>query len=497
MRKYPKNVSHWIDGKELPSKSGLFIEKVNPADGVVLGQVASGKKEDVAEAVNKASEKFIEWNGTSIIERADILRKAALSIIERKEEIAEVVHLETGKSMKEALAEVNGAIELGFFMAGEGRRFYGKTTSSAMENRMAYTIRQPVGVCALIVPFNTPIANVVWKAFPALLCGNAVVLKAASDTPYTPIWFAKILKEAGLPAGVFNVVQGRGEEVGCTLVEDSRIDLISFTGSTETGRYIQSTAGSRLVKISLELGGKNPLIVCDDADLEEAVNFAVLSAFSNAGQRCSSGSRIIVFEKVYEKFKKLFLDKTKKLNVGSSDNDDLGPVINQRQLNNILDCLEEIEKKKEPRLLYGGYRLTSKEYKDGYYLSPTILETKKFNGLNHQTIDTLYDQTELFGPVTCLYKVKDLKAAIELTNNSPYGLTAAIHSRSHDRIQYFIQHARMGVISVNGPTYGSEPHLPFGGLRSSGSGWREPGTEALDFYSEWKTIYIKHDPSKI
>jgi aldehyde dehydrogenase (NAD+) len=496
MNRYPKKIYHWIDGKEVPSRSGHFIDKVNPADGEVLTQVTGGNKEDVKEAVNKASEKFAQWSETSVIERADILRRATLLMQERKEEIAGIVHLETGKSVKDALAEVNGAIELGFFMAGEGTPFYGKTTTSAMENRMAMTIRQPVGVCALIVPFNTPIANVAWKSFPSLLCGNTVVLKAASDAPYTPVWFAKILKEAGLPAGVFNVVQGTGEEVGQPLIENERIDLISFTGSTETGKYIQKVAGSRLVKISLEMGGKNALVVCDDASLEDAVNWAILSAFSNAGQRCSAGSRIIVFEKVYEKFKKLFLDKTKKLRVGSSDSDDLGPVINQRQLNNILHCLEEI-KNKERKLLYGGYRLTSKQYSDGYYMLPTVLEAGKYDDSNYRTIDSLYDQTEIFGPVTCLYMVKDLKEAITLTNNSPYGLTAAIHSKSHNRIQYFIHHTRVGVMSVNGPTYGSEPHLPFGGLRNSGTGWREPGTEVLDFYSEWKTVYVRYEPSNI
>lgn len=489
MNNYPKKVFHWINGKEAESERSKYIEKISPADGKVLSLVTCGNQEDVEKAVNIAEGKFTKWSETSVIERADILRKTTLLMQERKEEIAEIVHLETGKSVKDALGEVSGAIELGFFYAGEGRRYYGKVTTSAMPNRTAMVIRQPVGVCALIVPFNTPIANVAWKAFPALLCGNTVVMKAASDTPYTPVWFAKILKEAGLPSGVFNVIQGTGKEVGKALVEDERVDLISFTGSVETGRYIQKTAGLRLTKISLELGGKNPFVVCDDADLEVAANLAVLSAFSNAGQRCASGSRLYIFDKVYQEFKKIFLQKTRMLKVGSSNQNDLGPVINEKQLNNILDAIEKQTGNNKIRLLTGGYRLSDINHGDGYFIAPTVLEsvTEKPN----------YDQEELFGPVTCLYKIKDLKEAIKLTNNSTYGLTAAVHSKSHDRIQYFIQNVRVGVVSVNGPTYGSEPHMPFGGLRNSGNGWREPGTEALDFYSELKTVYVKYDPEKI
>lgn len=493
---YPKKVLHFINNKEIENSSS-FINKINPANGEILTEVIKGNKKDVDLAVAEAQESFNSWSNTSVIERANLLRKATILMQEKKKEIAEIVHLETGKSMKDAMGEAEGAIELGFFMAGEGRRFYGKTTTSSMPDRMAMTLRQPVGVCALIVPFNTPIANVAWKAYPALLCGNTVVLKAAKDTPYTPIWFAKILKEAGSPGGVFNVIQGLGEEAGQALIGDERIDLISFTGSCETGRSIQKAVGGRFVKISLELGGKNPFIVCDDADLKVASDFAVLSAFSNAGQRCSSGSRIIVFEKVYDEFKKMFLDKTKKLKVGSSDNNDLGPVISQRQLNNILNCLKNTLEKKEAKLLEGGYRVTHGKYKNGYFITPTVLEYINSDKSINRSETALYDQVEIFGPVTCLYKVKDLKEAIELTNNSPYGLTSAIHTKNIHRIQEFINRARVGVVSVNGPTYGSEPHMPFGGLRNSGTGWREPGTEALDFYSEWKTVYIKHEPSNI
>lgn len=493
--KYPKNIYHWINNKETVSSSKNSFAKISPIDGKNIAQVTRGNSKDVKLAVTIAAANFDKWRNTSIMNRAEILRNVAILIKEKEEEIAEIVHLETGKSKKDALNEVNGAIELGFFMAGEGRRFYGKTTTSAMPNRWAYTIRQPIGVTSLIVPFNTPIANVAWKTFPALLCGNTVVLKASKDTPYTPIWFAKILKEAGLPSGVFNVIQGFGEEVGKILVENENIDLISFTGSCETGEYIQKAAASRFAKVSLELGGKNPFIVCDDADLEVAAEFGVLSAFSNAGQRCASGSRIIVFDKVYEKFKNLFIKKTKKLKVGSQDTDDLGPVINERQLNNILDTVKRATAKNSLKLLTGGYRLKD-NHKNGYYIAPTLLEAKYTDEPNHRSRN-IYHDVELFGPVTCLYIVKNFNDALELANDSQYGLTAAIHTSNMHRIQEFINQIKVGVVSINGPSYGSEPHMPFGGLKKSGNGFREPGTEALDVYSEWKTVYIKHDPSRV
>lgn len=486
--KYPNFVSHFINNQEIESSSQEIFDKITPGNGKKIATVTRGNHNDVKNAVTLAQQCFLSWSNTNIIDRSNILRKAAILMQKKLEEIAEIVHLETGKSMKDANSEVNGAIELGFFYASEGRRFYGKVTTSAIPHRQAMIIREPVGVAALIVPANTPIANVAWKVFPALLCGNTIVLKASKDTPYTAVWFATILKDAGLPSGVFNVLQGFGEEVGNALVEDSRIQLISFTGSVETGSGIAEKAGPRFAKISLELGGKNPFVVCDDADLESAANFAVLSAFSNAGQRCASGSRIIVFEKVYDTFKKLLLEKTKKLKVGISDIDDLGPVINELQMKKILTAVEKA-KKEGAKVLIGGNRLTDTVHKNGYYILPTILEDV--------SPDADISSSELFGPVTALYKVKDFNDAISVANNSPYGLTAAIHTSNIHRIQEFIRRVQAGVVSINGPTYGSEPHLPFGGVKQSGNGTRESGTEALDFYSNLKMVYIKHDPKLV
>jgi alpha-ketoglutaric semialdehyde dehydrogenase len=465
------------------------MEKKNPGTGEILTMVAKGGKTELDIAIKHAKKAFEIWSNWSVVNRAEILRKASILIQEKKQEITEIVHLETGKSRKDASSETNGVIELGFFMAGEGRRYYGQTTSSAVENRSAMTIRQPVGICGLIVPFNTPIANVAWKSFPALLCGNAVIIKASKDTPYTPIWFAKILMQAGLPRGIFSVLQGNGEELGREIVNNHNIDLISFTGSGETGKSIQQNAGSRLAKVSLELGGKNALVVCEDADLDEAVTQVVLSAFSNAGQRCAAGSRIIVFAPIYEKFKKLLLRKISKLKIGSDDSDDFGPVINEIQLLKIQNEIIRSVTNENVKILSGGYRLKDQKHHKGYFFSPTLLENVNPN--------SELSKEELFGPVTALYKVKDFNEAVEIVNNSPYGLTAAIHTKNFHRVQEFINKVKCGVISINGATYGSEPHLPFGGLKSSGNGFREPGTQALDVYSEWKTVYLKYDPKKV
>ena len=487
--RYPAEVLHWIgDGERASAARGVF-EKKNPANGSTLGKVARGQAEDAALCIETAQNTLEAWMRTPLVARGEIIRKAAIALLERKDEIAGIVALETGKSVKDALGEVGAAAEMGFFIAGEARRFYGRTTSSAMPHRTAMTVRQPIGVSALIIAANTPIANVAWKVFPALLCGNTAILKASEDTPYTASWSARLLADVGLPAGVLSVLHGYGEEAGAPLVEDARVRLVSFTGSVPVGRYIQRTAGGRLAKVCLELGGKNPLVVCDDADLEAAAQQAMLSAFSNAGQRCASGSRILVFASVYDAFRALLLQKTRALKLGPRDEDDFGPVINESQLNGIVAAVQRAVKEQGVTLLCGGQRLEDPEHAGGYYMAPTVLE--------NASPDAAISRDELFGPVTCLYRVNDFEHALQLANDTPFGLTAAIHTRSIHRAEAFRERCRAGVISINGPTYGSEPHMPFGGLRDSGNGFREAGTEVLDVYSDWKSVYVKHDPGQL
>lgn len=479
-------VNNWIGGRE--QHTSAFFEKLDPHDGSVQSQAARSSAKEVALAVSAADQAKKVWASTPAVGRGEILRHLAQLLFDKREELSRIVASETGKSPRSALAEVEGAVSLGFFFAGEGQRLYGRTVPSGVPNRQITLICQPVGIAGLIVPANTPAANVAWKIFPALVCGNTVVLKSAEDAPATAAFFGQLSKEAGLPDGVFNIVHGLGEEAGAALVQDSRVGVISFTGSSKTGESIAKKAAERFCRISLELGGKNPYVVCDDADMDKAVSWAVLSAFSNAGQRCSSASRILVFEAVYERFLKAFLDKVRSLKVGPTDADDLGPVINLKQLNSILAILESA-KKNGVGILCGGKRLLGSSHASGFYLEPTVTE-----GAPSKSELTL---TEVFGPVTSIYKVKNIAEAVELANDSPYGLTAAIHTRDLHKAHYFAQNVQAGVVSVNAGTYGSEPHLPFGGVKHSGNGTREPGEEALSVYTELKNIYWNTDPDKI
>ncbi len=485
---FPAQIPNWIQGQERPALAGEMFDKLNPATGRHLCRVARSRAGDVLQAVRSARESQPVWAETPPVIRGEILHEMAERLRKRREEVAQIVALETGKSFKSALAETDGAVALGFFMAGEGQRLYGRTTTSGIPNRYAMTVRQPIGVAGLIIPANTPIANVAWKVFPALICGNSAVLKAAEDSPVTAWVFGAIAQQGNLPAGVLNVVQGYGDEAGAPLVENPDVGVISFTGSTVVGRRIAATAGERLAKVSLELGGKNPLVVCDDADLENAAKWVLLSAFSNSGQRCASASRIIVFDAIYDEFRNMIVERAKKLKVGPEDDDDFGPVINEDQLRNMVQCVEQA-RQRGANVLTGGRRLVDPEHRPGFYMAPTILENVKS--------DDEISKTELFGPIACLYRVQDFGEALALANDSPYGLTACIHTRSLDRAMEFTRKVQAGVAVVNAGTYGSEPHMPFGGVKQSGNGWREPGTEALDVYSDLKDVYISIDPDAL
>ncbi|ELR96616.1 aldehyde dehydrogenase [Gloeocapsa sp. PCC 73106] len=488
MVNFPQEILNWIDGQQLSAQAGGWFPKLNPNDGQILCQVARSQAEDVAMAVKIARNKQSVWSEVPPVKRGEILHDLVLNLKRRQTEMARVVASETGKSYREALGETAGAIALGLFYASEGQRLYGRTTTSAVAHKHALTVRQPLGVAGLIIAANTPIANVAWKVFPALICGNTAILKAAEDTPATAWLFGEIAQEAGLPPGVLNIIQGYGEEAGAPLVEHPEVDVISFTGSTEVGRKIQAIAGPSLKRISLELGGKNPLVVCDDADLDNAVKWILLSAFSNAGQRCAAASRIIIFDAIYEQLRELLITKTKQLKVGTSDEDDFGPVINLGQLEQMLAAINQA-RQGGARILVGGDRLRDPQHCNGYYLAPTLLE--------NIPPDANISQTELFGPIAILYRVANFAEALTLANDSPYGLTAAIHTRNLHRAVRFCEQVQAGVAVVNAGTYGSEPHMPFGGFKQSGNGTREPGTEALDVYSQLKDIYINIDPNQL
>ena len=488
MTTVPSFLPNLIAGEARPARAGRTFAKLRPTDGQVLCEAARSDGADIADAVAAAQAAQPAWADTPAVRRGEILHAVANALLARREEMARVVAAETGKAPKDAAAETAGAASLGRFYAGEGQRLYGRTTTSGMANRQALTVRQPVGVAGLIAAANTPVANVAWKVFPALICGNAAVLKMAEDTPATAFLFGEIARDAGLPAGVLNIVHGTGPEAGEPLVAHPGVGVISFTGSTAVGRRIQALAGPRLARVSLELGGKNPLVICDDADLDNAVKWTLLSAFSNAGQRCAAASRILIFESVYDEVRSRLLAAAARLRVGPEDGDDFGPVINGRQLERMLAAVAAA-RARGARVLCGGGRLDGPGPAAGVYLGPPFLE-------NVPPADPLARE-ELFGPIAALFPVRDFAGALALANDSPYGLTACIHTRNFHRAMRFCERVQAGVALVNGGTYGSEPHMPFGGVKQSGNGTREPGTEALDVYSELKDIYLHLDPEGV
>lgn len=480
---HPTERLHWISDGETPSTSGAFFERHDPATGEVLTKVAAGDAADAKAAVDAAVAAFPAWSAMTPVARGNILRKATKFLQEQKADIGALVAREGGLSPKKGVGEVDGICEHAHFWAGEGRRFYGKTTTSKTEHRLVYTVREPVGVVLAITPANTPFGG--RAVMPALLAGNTVVMKPSEDMPSAPLELARALKQAGLPTGVFSVVQGLGTEAGAALVADERVDVISFTGSVTVGKAIEQAVVNRknkFVRLSLELGGKNALVVCDDADMDAAIESAVQSAFSLAGQRCAAASRIIVLDAVYETFRASFLERVRGLKLGTGDADDLGPVVNARQRDRILEAVKNAVSS-GATLLAGGNAGEG----SGFSVQPTVLE--------NVTPEAEIAQQELFGPVTVLFRAKDFADAIRLTNDSPYGLTAAIYTNNLHRAQEFAKRATVGTVHINGHTFGSEPHMPFGGRGNSGNGTREAGTEALDVYTQWKTVTITHNPA--
>jgi aldehyde dehydrogenase (NAD+) len=470
-----EDVPNLVDGVDTSAVSDEWLEKARPADGTSLYRFARSGAEDVARAVEAARLAQPAWARETPVARGDLVREIALTLRERRDELSELVAAETGKSMALARGETDAAVEMGLFVAGEGRRLYGRTTTASMPHRSVSAVRVPVGVAGLLMSFNTPLPNIAWKAFPAVLCGNAAVVKPSEEVPGSAHAFARIAHECGLPGGVLNVVQGLGAEAGAPLVEHPGVDLVSFTGSAATGRAVNEVASRRLAKVCLELGGKNALVVCDDADLDGAVRWALASAFSNAGQRCAAASRLVVFDAVYDEFRERLLAGAAAL--------EPEPVISEASLARLLEALERAQAD-GATIALGGARVGDR----GWQLAPTVLE-----GVAR---DAWLSCTELFGPVAALYRVRAFDEAVEVVNDSPYGLTAAIHTASVHRAMRFADEARAGVVVVNGGTHGSEPHMGFGGVKGSGTGWREAGVEALDVYSEWKYVNLVTDPER-
>jgi aldehyde dehydrogenase (NAD+) len=484
--KMEKVYRNFIDGKWVPSKTGRTYEDINPANyEEVIGIFPQSSAEDVEMAVSSAKRAFEFWRKVPAPKRGEILRKAGEIMLKRKEEIARIMTREMGKPLKETRGDVQEGIDTAFYAAGEGRRLFSFTTPSELPDKKCLVFREPVGVWGIITPWNFPMAIPSWKIFPALLCGNTVVFKPATDTPATAYLLVEILMEAGLPEGVVNLVFGRGEEVGEALLAHPDISGISFTGSSEVGRRIASLCGKNLKRCSLELGGKNGQIVLSDADLELAVDGVLWGAFGTTGQRCTATSRLILEEKIYDQFLSILLERTKRLKLGNGlkEDTDVGPLINEERRRKVHQYTE-IGKEEGAKLILGGKPYTEGECAKGYFYEPTIFTDVK--------PEMRIAQEEIFGPVLSIIKVKDLEEAIRVLNGTRYGLSSSIYTQDINKAFKAISEIAAGITYVNAPTIGAECHLPFGGVKDTGNGHREGGWTVYEIFSELKTVYIDY-----
>lgn len=480
----PRIYRNLIGGEWVASRSGNTYANVNPADTRdVVGLFQDSGKEDIDAAVKAAAAAYEGWRLTPAPKRGEILFRAAELLVQRKERYAQDMTREMGKVLKEARGDIQEAIDMAYFIAGEGRRLHGQTTPSEMANKFQMSIRVPLGVCGLITPWNFPMAIPSWKILPALILGNTIVIKPAEDTPLSTINFVQALIDAGLPPGVINIVTGDGPQAGDPLVRHPDVRVISFTGSTEIGRHITRIAAESLKRVSLEMGGKNAIIVMDDADLDLVIEGAVWGAFGTTGQRCTASSRLIVHRAVADELGKRLTARAQQLSVGSGLDEQItmGPSINQQQFETVLKYVA-LGKQEGATVLLGGDRLVEGEYAHGYFHQPTIFADVQ--------PEMRIAQEEIFGPVTTIIPVDSLDEAITVANSVQYGLSSSIYTRDVNNAFRAMRDLDTGIVYVNAPTIGAEIHLPFGGTKATGNGHREGGTQSLDVFSEWKSLYI-------
>ncbi|HEX4003982.1 MAG TPA: aldehyde dehydrogenase family protein [Candidatus Acidoferrales bacterium] len=476
---------NYINGRWVESRSTQTLERRNPADlSEVLSVSPLSTRAEVGEAVAAAKAAFPAWRDTPAPTRGKILARAAALMEKRKEELARTLTREEGKTLKESLVEMQRSINILEFTAGEGRRIGGETVPSETPRNLTYTIKQPLGVVGAITPWNFPVAIPVWKAAPALVAGNTMVIKPAELTPQTCAQMCEIFEQAGLPAGVLNMVLGAGEEVGDELLRSPDVRAISFTGSNEIGGLIYATAAKQMKKCQCEMGGKNPVVVLKDADLALAADSVVAGAFGSSGQRCTATSRVVVEESIANQFVEMLVERAKKLKVGNGLDaaTDIGPLVDEQQLKTVLRYIKT--GKHEATLLHGGSRAGD----GGYFVAPTIFD--------HVPWDSTIAQEEIFGPVLSVIRVPDFEEALRVANSVKYGLSSSIYTNDAARIFEFIDRIESGMTHVNAPTVVSEAQMPFGGVKATGVGLREMGRVAIDFYTELKAVYIDYTPRK-
>jgi aldehyde dehydrogenase (NAD+) len=475
---------NFINGTWLEPRSGARFERENPATGEIIGSFPNSANDDVAAVVAAAAQAWDAWRSTPAPRRAEVLFRAAELMVARKEELSRDVTVEMGKVLKEARGDVQEAIDMTYYAAGEGRRMFGHVTPSELANKFAMAIRQPHGIVAAITPWNFPLAIPCWKLMPALVTGNTVVFKPSPYSPLSAYNLLAILEEAGLPPGVCNLVFGE-DEAGAALVRHRDVSMVSFTGSLEVGREIAAYCGREGKRLHLEMGGKNAIIVLDDADLDLALEGAVWSAFGTSGQRCTAASRLIVHERVVSPFadKLLARAKTLRLGDGLDPATEVGPVVNRPQLEKVQSYME-IGRREGAVLALGGARAAGNGLERGYFFQPTVfLDVRP---------EMRIAQEEIFGPVTDVIACTDLEQAVAINNDVPYGLVTSIYTRDVSKAFRAIERITTGMVYVNAGTIGAEVHLPFGGTRGTGNGHREAGQAMLDSYTEWKTVYVDY-----
>lgn len=478
-----RKLANYIDGEWVDVDETTAV--INPATGEEVVQVPLSNSDSVDKAVAVAKKAQKEWALVPAPQRAEVLYQVGYLMKERKERLSQLLTQENGKVIEEARGEVQEGIDMAFYMAGEGRRLFGQTTPAELKDKFAMSQRAPVGVVGIITPWNFPIAIATWKSFPAIVAGNAVIWKPATETPIMAYELAKIFEEAGLPKGVINVVFGAGSEVGDAMVHHDDIRVISFTGSNDTGRNIAGECGKQLKKVSLEMGGKNAVIVMDDADVDLAVEGILWSAFGTSGQRCTACSRVIVHEAVKETLEERLLAAMEKLTIGNGLDESIkvGPIINKAGMDKIKSYIE-IGKNEGAKLLAGGYELADDAYGNGNYFAPTLF--------TDATADMRIAQEEIFGPVVSLIPVKSFEEAIEVNNGVTYGLSSSIFTNDVNRVFMAQRDLDTGIVYVNAGTTGAEIHLPFGGTKGTGNGHRDSGVQALDVFTEWRAIYVDY-----
>ncbi|MBI2070558.1 MAG: aldehyde dehydrogenase family protein [Elusimicrobia bacterium] len=476
---------NFINGRWQGSKSGETVANINPATGAVLGHWPVSTKNELDAAVAAAKKAFESWRLVPAPKRGEYLLRVHNLFLERKDVLARVMTQEMGKVLKETKGDVQEAVDVALYFASEGRRLFGHTSTSELENKFAMAVRIPVGVCGVISPWNFPMAIPAWKIIPALLCGNTVVFKPATDTPATATLFVEILEEAGLPPGVVNLIHGSGSGVGRWLVEHEDVRLISFTGSSDVGSRVAEGCAKTFKKVCLEMGGKNAQLVLDDANLDLAVDGALWGAFGTTGQRCTATSRLIVQEGIYKKFLDRLLERAANLRLGDGLNEstDVGPLVNADQLKTVEHYVAVGLKEDKAKLLSGGRRAAKGDLAKGYFHEPTIFEG---------TPGMRIAEEEIFGPVLTVLKVKNFDEGLKVLNATKYGLSGSVYTQDVNRVMRAIRDMETGITYINAPTIGAEAHMPFGGVKQTGNGHREVSWAALEVFTDWKAVYVDY-----